>query len=57
MEFVTVWLVGPRQNAVVGWIQDPNTLGSKKSKESLLLKDPNLLDQVRQTIADAEKVG
>ena len=53
---VRVWLEGPWQDAVADWIQDPNTLGSKESRERLLFKNPNLLDRVRQTITDAEKV-
>ena len=36
MESVSAWLVGPRQGAVAGWIQDPNTLGPNKSRERLL---------------------
>lgn len=56
MESVRAWLMGPRQGAVDGWIQDSNIVGPKKSRERLLLKDPNLSDQVRKTIADAEQV-
>lgn len=47
-------LMGPTQGIVDGWIQDPNILGPKKSRERLLLKDLNLLDQVGQTISDSE---
>lgn len=47
-------LMGPTQGVVGGWIQDSNTLGPKKSRERLLLKDLNLLDQVGQTTSDSE---
>ena len=56
MESLRVWLGGPWQDAIADWIQDPNTLGSKKSRERLLFKNPNFLDQVRQIITDAERV-
>lgn len=57
MESIRARLMGPGQGAVDGWIEDPKALWPKKSRERLLLKDPNLLDQVRHKIADAEQVG
>lgn len=46
------------QTVCCGWLDSGSkSLRLKKSRERLLLKDPNLLDQVRQTTTDAENVG